>query len=64
LTHLTRRWPTSVVAEQAVERLRDSFIDYFQRYDAPLCPVTPFPATKHGLADLVIDGQTVSPGKP
>jgi aspartyl-tRNA(Asn)/glutamyl-tRNA(Gln) amidotransferase subunit A len=23
--------------------------------------VTPFPATKHGLKDLVIDGQTVSP---
>jgi aspartyl-tRNA(Asn)/glutamyl-tRNA(Gln) amidotransferase subunit A len=50
-----------VAAEQAVERLRDSFVDYFQRYDALLCPVTPFPATKHGLADLVIDGETVSP---
>jgi aspartyl-tRNA(Asn)/glutamyl-tRNA(Gln) amidotransferase subunit A len=23
--------------------------------------VTPYPATKHGLNDLVIDGQTVSP---
>jgi aspartyl-tRNA(Asn)/glutamyl-tRNA(Gln) amidotransferase subunit A len=50
-----------VAAEQAVERLRDSFAEYFQRYDALLCPVTPFPATKHGLADLVVDGQTVSP---
>jgi aspartyl-tRNA(Asn)/glutamyl-tRNA(Gln) amidotransferase subunit A len=50
-----------VAAEQAVERLRDSFVDYFQRYDALLCPVTPFPATRHGLKDLVIDGQTVSP---
>src|SRR6201999_2539037 len=50
-----------VAAEQSVERLRDSFVDYFQRYDALLCPVTPFPATKHGLADLVIDGETVSP---
>ncbi len=50
-----------VAAEQAVERLRDSFVDYFQRYDALLCPVTPFSATKHGLADLVVDGQTVSP---
>ena len=49
-----------VAAEQAVERLRDSFVDYFQRYDALLCPVTPFPATKHGLSDLVVDGQTVS----
>jgi aspartyl-tRNA(Asn)/glutamyl-tRNA(Gln) amidotransferase subunit A len=50
-----------VAAEQAIERLRDSFADYFQRYDALLCPVTPFPATKHGLKDLVVDGETVSP---
>jgi aspartyl-tRNA(Asn)/glutamyl-tRNA(Gln) amidotransferase subunit A len=50
-----------VAAEQAVERLRDSFVDYFQRYDALLSPVTPFPATKHGLNDLVVDGETVSP---
>jgi aspartyl-tRNA(Asn)/glutamyl-tRNA(Gln) amidotransferase subunit A len=50
-----------VAAEQAVERLRDSFADYFQRYDALLCSVTPFPATKHGLDDVVVDGQTVSP---
>jgi len=49
-----------VAAEQAVERLRDSFADYFQRYDVLLGPVTPFPATKHGLNDLVVDGQTVS----
>jgi aspartyl-tRNA(Asn)/glutamyl-tRNA(Gln) amidotransferase subunit A len=50
-----------VAAEQAVERLRDSFVEYFQRYDALLCPVTPFPATKHGLNDLVVDSETVSP---
>jgi len=50
-----------VAAEQAVERLRDSFVDYFQRYDVLLCPVTPFPATRHGLNDLVVDGKTVSP---
>lgn len=50
-----------VAAEQAVERLRDSFAEYFQRYDALLCPVTPFPATRHGLDDLVVDGRTVSP---
>jgi aspartyl-tRNA(Asn)/glutamyl-tRNA(Gln) amidotransferase subunit A len=49
-----------VAAEQAVERLRDSFADYFRRYDALLGPVTPFPATKHGLKDLVVDGKTVS----
>jgi aspartyl-tRNA(Asn)/glutamyl-tRNA(Gln) amidotransferase subunit A len=50
-----------VAAEQAVERLRDSFVDYFQRFDVLLGPVTPFPATQHGLKDLVVDGQTVSP---
>src|SRR6201991_4114862 len=50
-----------VAAQQAEERLRDSFVNYFQRYDALLCPVTPSPATRHGLADLVIDGKTVSP---
>jgi aspartyl-tRNA(Asn)/glutamyl-tRNA(Gln) amidotransferase subunit A len=50
-----------VSAEQAVERLRDSFAEYFQRYDALLCPVTPFPATRHGLNDLVVDGERVSP---
>src|SRR5262249_29461180 len=50
-----------IAAEQTVERLRDSFAEYFKRYDALLCPVTPFPATPHGLNDLVIDGQTVSP---
>jgi aspartyl-tRNA(Asn)/glutamyl-tRNA(Gln) amidotransferase subunit A len=50
-----------VAAEQTVERLRDSFAAYFQRYDVLLCPVTPFPATKHGLDDVVVDGQTVSP---
>ena len=50
-----------VAAGQTVERLRDTFADYFQRYDALLCPVTPFPATKHGLKDLVVDGKTLSP---
>jgi aspartyl-tRNA(Asn)/glutamyl-tRNA(Gln) amidotransferase subunit A len=49
-----------VAAEQAVERLRDAFAAYFQRYDALLCPVTPFAATKHGLDDVVVDGATVS----
>jgi len=50
-----------VAAEQVVERLRDSFVDYFRRYDALIGPVTPFPATRHGLRDLVVDGKTVSP---
>ena len=50
-----------VAAEQAVERLRDTFVEYFKRYDVLLGAVTPFPATKHGLRDLVVDGKTVSP---
>lgn len=50
-----------VAAEQAQERLRDTFAEYFQRYDVLLCPVTPFPATKHGLDDVMIDGQAFSP---
>lgn len=50
-----------VAAEQAVERLRDSFAEYFQHYDALLCPVTPFPATRHGLHDVVVDGEAISP---
>jgi aspartyl-tRNA(Asn)/glutamyl-tRNA(Gln) amidotransferase subunit A len=50
-----------VAAEQSVERLRDHFVGYFQRYDALLCPVTPSPATRHGLGDVVVAGEKVSP---
>ena len=46
-------------AEQAAERLRDGFAQYFQRYDALLCPVLPIPAHKHGLTEFTINGQTV-----
>ena len=46
--------------EQTVERLRDEFAGYFQRYDVLLGPVTPFPATKHGLDDVIVDGQAWS----
>lgn len=48
-----------ILAEQAAERLRDGFATYFQRYDALLCPVLPLSAHAHGLAELVINGQTV-----
>ena len=46
-------------AEQAAERLRDGYADYFQRYDALLTPVLPLPAHKHGVMEFVINGQTV-----
>jgi len=48
-----------VLAEQATERLKDGFAEYFQRYDALLCPVLPIPAHAHGLSKFVINGQSV-----
>src|ERR1700736_1483478 len=49
-----------ILAEQAAERLRDGFAEYFQRYDALLCPVLPIPAHVHGLSEIVINGKSVS----
>jgi aspartyl-tRNA(Asn)/glutamyl-tRNA(Gln) amidotransferase subunit A len=46
-------------AEQAVERLRDGYADYFTRYDALVTPVLPMPAHKHGQTEFTINGQTV-----
>jgi len=46
-------------AEQAAERLRDGYADYFSRFDALITHVLPIPAHKHGAASFVIDGQTV-----
>ncbi|MGC6654395.1 MULTISPECIES: amidase [Pantoea] len=46
-------------AEQAAERLRDGFAEYFSRYDALITHVLPIPAHKHGVDRFVIDGQDV-----
>jgi aspartyl-tRNA(Asn)/glutamyl-tRNA(Gln) amidotransferase subunit A len=46
-------------AEQAVERLRDGYADYFSRYHALITHVLPVPAHKHGVEEFTIDGQTV-----
>ena len=46
-------------AEQAAERLRDGYADYFSRYDALITHVLPIPAHKHGVEQFTIDGQTV-----
>jgi len=46
-------------AEQAVERLRDGYADYFSRYDALITHVLPIPAHKHGVGEFKIDGQIV-----
>jgi aspartyl-tRNA(Asn)/glutamyl-tRNA(Gln) amidotransferase subunit A len=49
-----------VEAEQQVEQLKDGFVEYFGRYDALLCPVTPVPAPEHGATEFLINGQSVS----
>ncbi|HEY4381790.1 MAG TPA: amidase [Acidobacteriaceae bacterium] len=46
-------------AVQAAERLRDGYVEYFQKYDVLLTPVLPTPSFKHGQAELLINGQTV-----
>ena len=47
-------------AAQAVERLKDGYAEYFQKYDVLLTPVLPTPTFKHGQAELLINGQTVN----
>ena len=46
-------------AEQAAERLRDGYAEYFRSFDALITHVLPIPAHKHGVGEFVIDGQTV-----
>ncbi|MFC7556609.1 amidase [Pseudoroseomonas wenyumeiae] len=48
-----------IEAEQAAERLRDGYADYFSRYDALITPVLPIPAHKHGVTQFTINGQIV-----
>ncbi|WP_336756084.1 amidase [Pantoea sp. USHLN298] len=48
-----------IEAEQAAERIRDGYADYFSRYDALITQVLPIPAHKHDIGQLVIEGQTV-----
>jgi len=46
-------------AEQAAERIRDGYAEYFRGFDALITHVLPIPAHKHGVDEFVIDGQTV-----
>ena len=46
-------------AEQAVERIRDGYADYFARFDALITHVLPIPAHKQGVDRFTIDGQDV-----
>ena len=48
-----------IAAEQAAERLRDGFAEYFSKFDVLVTPVLPLPAHKHGQEVFVINGQTV-----
>lgn len=48
-----------IEAEQAAERLRDGYADYFAQYDALITHVLPISAHKHGVESFIIDGQTV-----
>ncbi|MFE2538876.1 amidase [Actinacidiphila glaucinigra] len=48
-----------VRAEQGIERLRDGFAAYFQRYDVLLLPVTTIPAHEHQLGQFTLDGRTM-----
>jgi aspartyl-tRNA(Asn)/glutamyl-tRNA(Gln) amidotransferase subunit A len=49
-----------VIAEQQIQTMRDGFAEYFTRYDALLCPVTPVASHGHNVSEFVINGQTVS----
>ena len=49
-----------VAAEQQFEAMRDGFAQFFQKYDALLCPVSPVSSHGHDAAEFVINGQTVS----
>lgn len=48
-----------IEAEQAAERLRDGYAEFFTRYDALITPVLPIPAHRHGQSSFTINGQTV-----
>ncbi|MFM0013006.1 amidase [Paraburkholderia sediminicola] len=46
-------------AEQAAERLRDGYAEYFRKYDALITHVLPIPAHNHGVDTFTINGRTV-----
>ncbi|MCY0970098.1 amidase [Chryseobacterium wangxinyae] len=46
-------------AEQAAERIRDGFAEYFNKYDLLITHVLPIPAHRHGVEEFVINKQKV-----
>ena len=49
-----------IAAEQASERLRDGYAEYFQKYDAMITPVLPVVAHGHNIDEIVVNGQSES----
>jgi len=45
-----------IAAEQAAERLRDGYADYFQKYDVLITPVLPILAHEHGIEEFEVKG--------
>ncbi|OWJ68826.1 amidase [Inquilinus limosus] len=48
-----------IAAEQAAERLRDGYAEYFRSFDALITQVLPIPAHKHGVDEFIIEGHRV-----
>ena len=48
-----------IEAEQAAERIRDGYAEYFSGYDVLITHVLPIPAHEHGAERFVIGGKTV-----
>ena len=53
--------PEYMEARRALDGLREDMAAYFQEYDLLLCPATPMAAHGHGVTELVIAGETVTP---
>ena len=49
----------NVTAEQAAERFWDGYAACFRNFDVLLTPVLSVPAHKHGIQELVVNGETV-----
>lgn len=50
-----------VAAEQASDRLKDGFAEYFTQYDALLCPVMPTTAHEHNMTQVEVAGHMLDP---
>ena len=50
-----------LAAREELEWLRQDVSSYFREYDLFLCPTVPMAAHPHGVAELVIGGETVRP---